>query len=454
MIVKVLKNVNKKRVCFRKEKKRGLFCSSSHAKTIDFPGKLKYNFKKQLRKTVRENTDMSTKITVTPRTQDETLVLEFAGKIDSSNAPKLEEDIRQIMADAAQPALILDFDKLKYTTSAGLRVILRLKQQNDTVQIINASPEVYDILEMTGFTDMMPVQKAFRAISVENCEVIGQGANGKVYRIDRDTIVKVYLNADALPEIRRERELARTAFVAGVPTAIPYDVVKIEGGGYGSVFELLNAESYAKLLASGKKTPEELAVMSVDLLKLIHSKTVKPGTMPDMKATAEDWVLFLKDYLPPEAHEKLTALVKAVPDDQHMMHGDYHIKNVMLQNDESLLIDMDTLCYGYPIFEFASMFNAYCGFSELDHSAVEKFLGIPRETSVAFWRRSLELYLDSTDDAVIRSVEDKARIIGYARIMRRSIRRNGLDTEEGRAVIENCRNQILQLLTTVDSLTF
>jgi uncharacterized protein (TIGR02172 family) len=397
---------------------------------------------------------MSTKVTVTPKSEEDTLVLEFAGKIDSSNAPKLEEEIRQITADAAQSSLILDFDRLKYTTSAGLRVILRLKQQFGNVEITNASPEVYDILEMTGFTDMMPVQKAFRAISVENCEVIGQGANGKVYRIDRDTIVKVYLNADALPEIRRERELARAAFVAGVPTAIPYDVVKIDGGGFGSVFELLNAESYAKLLAEGKKSLEELAVMSVDLLKLIHSKTVKPGSMPNMKETAENWVRFLKDYLPAGAHGKLTDMVAAVPDDLHMMHGDYHIKNVMLQNGESLLIDMDTLCYGYPVFEFASMYNAYCGFSELDHSAVERFLGIPRDLSVAFWNRSLELYLGTTDEKAVSDVEDKARIIGYARMMRRSIRRNGLNTEEGRAVIENCRSQLLELVDRVDSLTF
>ena len=397
---------------------------------------------------------MSTKVTVTPKSEEDTLVLEFAGKIDSSNAPKLEEEIRQITADAAQSSLILDFDRLKYTTSAGLRVILRLKQLFGNVEITNASPEVYDILEMTGFTDMMPVQKAFRAISVENCEVIGQGANGKVYRIDRDTIVKVYLNADALPEIRRERELARAAFVAGVPTAIPYDVVKIDGGGFGSVFELLNAESYAKLLAEGKKSLEELAVMSVDLLKLIHSKTVKPGSMPNMKETAENWVRFLKDYLPAGAHGKLTDMVAAVPDDLHMMHGDYHIKNVMLQNGESLLIDMDTLCYGYPVFEFASMYNAYCGFSELDHSAVERFLGIPRDLSVAFWKRSLELYLGTTDEKAVSDVEDKARIIGYARMMRRSIRRNGLNTEEGRAVIENCRSQLLELVDRVDSLTF
>ena len=398
--------------------------------------------------------NMSTKISVTPHLEKDVLTIAFQGKIDSSNAPALETEIQKIVAENPASVIVLDFDGLEYTTSAGLRVILRLRQQVSDTSIINASSEVYDILEMTGFTDMMNVQKAYRIISVDGCEVIGQGANGKVYRIDPDTIVKVYLSPDALPEIRRERELARTAFVSGVPTAIPYDVVRIKGGGYGSVFELLNAESFASLLASGKKSLDEIAEMSVSLLKLIHSKTVKSGTMPDMKEVAQDWAAFLKDYLPADTFEKLAALVDAVPEDLHMMHGDYHIKNVMLQNGESLLIDMDTLCYGHPIFELASMFNAYCGYSELDESIVKDFLGISHDTAAAFWRRSLELYLDTKDDAAIQAVEDKAKIIGYTRIMRRSIRRNGLNTKDGRAVIENCKTKLIDLVGRVDSLLF
>ena len=384
----------------------------------------------------------------------EKLVIAIAGKVDSANAPEMESKIREIVKDHPKDTIELDLDKLEYTTSAGLRVILRLKQDVDDTRIVNAHPEVYDILDMTGFTDLMEVQKAYRVFSVEGCEVIGQGANGKVYRIDRDTIVKVYLNPDALPEIHRERELARTAFVAGVPTAIPYDVVRIEGGGYGSVFELLNATSFAKLLIRGEKTVDEVAEMSVKLLKLIHSKIVKPETLPDMKAVALDWAGFLRDYLPAEEAEKLYALVDAVPQDMHMMHGDYHIKNVMLQNGEVLLIDMDTLCHGHPIFELASMYNAYCGYCVLDHSVVEQFLGISYETARSLWRKCLSLYLDTEDEARIQSVEDKAKIIGYTRIMRRTIRRGGLDTEDGKAQIEYCRAALSELLPKVDTLLF
>lgn len=383
-----------------------------------------------------------------------TLTIYLEGKIDSLSAPKLQADIDQALQKFPAETIILDCDKLEYTSSAGLRVILRVKQEIDDTRLINVHSEIYDIFDMTGFTEMMTVEKAYRVISVEGCEVIGEGANGKIYRIDRDTIVKVFLNQDALDEIHRQRELARTAFVLGVPTAIPFDVVKIESGGLGSVYELLNATSYAKLLINKEKTLDEAAEMSIKMLKLIHSKVVKPGSMPDEKAVVLDWVEFLKDYLSDYEYAKLYALVDAVPIDMHMMHGDYHLKNVMLQNGESLLIDMDTLCHGHPIFELASMYNAYVGYSVLDHSIVQEFLGIDFETSCAFWRKSLELYLGTTDETVLQDVENKAKIVGYTRILRRRIRRNGFESEAGRAEIDNCKAILADLLPKIDSLLF
>ena len=389
---------------------------------------------------------------LTSKQENGTLTLFLAGRVDSGNAAEAEKQILAAAQGAA--SLTLDVEKLEYISSAGLRVILRLKKTFGDVKIVNASPEVYDIFDMTGFTEMMEIAKAYRKVSVEGCEVIGEGANGKVYRIDPDTIVKVYKNHDALEETHKERELARKAFVMGVPTAIPYDVVRIRGGGFGSVFELLNAESFASLLARGEKPLEELAAMSVELLKLIHSTVVKPDSMPDMKAVAMGWAEFLRDRLPAEAAEKLLALVDAVPADDHMLHGDFHVKNVMLQNGEALLIDMDTLCHGHPVFELASMFNAYRGFLEPDHSMAQRFLGISYEAAAAFWEKSLALYFPDAGEETRKDVENKASVLGYARIMRRSIRRGGQDTPEGRTVIEHCRSRLLELLPRVDTLLF
>lgn len=381
------------------------------------------------------------------------LVVFPEGRIDSTNASAVEREIEAIRAANPADGLILDLDDLVYISSAGLRVVLRLRKEVPTLKLVNASSEVYEIFDMTGFTEMVTVEKAYRKLSIEGCEVIGQGSNGKVYRLDADTIVKVYFDADALPDIQRERELARKAFVLGIPTAIPYDVAKV-GDSYGSVFELLNAKSFAKLIVEEPENKDKYIEMDVDLLKKIHATEVKPGDMPNMKEVALKWAKFLHGHLPDRDYEKLVALIEAVPENYHMMHGDYHVKNVMMQNGEVLLIDMDTLCYGDPVFEFASIFLAYQGFGELDHEVTKKFLGLEHSLAAEIWDKTLRLYFGTEDETVLRSNADKAKIIGYTRLMRRTIRRIGSDDPEGKAVIENCRAKLAELLGRVDTLCF
>ena len=390
---------------------------------------------------------------VTYKMQDGTLVIAFAGKISSENAAAVEEKVNEIIKVEAHQCVVVDAEHLEYISSAGLRVILRLKKLEPSLKLINVSADVYEILDMTGFTEIMPVEKAYRKFSVEGCEAIGKGANGTVYRLDPDTIIKVYHNADALADIHRERELARRAFVLGIPTAIPYDVVKV-GDTYGSVFELLSAKSFAKLIKAEPENIDKYVGLYVDLLHKIHGTEVKPEDMPDMREVAIDWVNFLKDYLPEEKWTKLLALVEAVPVSHHMLHGDYHIKNVMMQDGEVLLIDMDTLCQGHPVFELASMYNAYVGFAELDHNISMDFLGISHDTSVAIWKKSLPLYLGTDDAEKVAEVEQKAMLIGYTRLMRRRIRRKGFESEEGRREIETYKNHIIELLDTIDTLEF
>ena len=110
------------------------------------------------------------------------LIIQITGIVDSSNSPAIEEQIQTIVEKEQADRIVMDFSDLEYITSAGLRIILRLKQDIDDTSVINVSSEIYEILDMTGFTEMMDISKAYRKFSVEGCEVIGQGANGKVYR--------------------------------------------------------------------------------------------------------------------------------------------------------------------------------------------------------------------------------------------------------------------------------
>ena len=140
------------------------------------------------------------------------LTLNLAGHIDSVNAPEVEAEIRNIRERYQADTIVLDCDQLEYASSAGLRVILRLKQEVSQTSLSNVHSEFYEILDTTGFTELMEVKRAYRVVSLDGCEIIGQGAHGKIYRIDRENIIKVYTNTDSLPEIHHERELSRAAF--------------------------------------------------------------------------------------------------------------------------------------------------------------------------------------------------------------------------------------------------
>jgi len=374
------------------------------------------------------------------------------GNISSVNAPEVEAAIRQLLEGQCFDELILDADNLQYISSAGLRVLLRLMKAGRKLRMVNVSSEVYEVLEVTGFSEIMSVEKAFRKVSIEGCEMIGQGSNGIVYRLDPETIVKVYRNNNALPEMQREREISRKAFVLGIPTAIPYDVVRV-GDKFGTVFELLNAKSITKLILAEPENIDKYIAVFTDIMKLIHSTAVKPGELPSMKEIALDWADYLKGHIPAQQQQKLRAMLEAVPEHPYMLHGDYHSNNVMLQNGEPLMIDMDTLCVGHPVFELASTFNAYVGFSELDPEVIRKYMKLDAETGRTVWNKLLPLYLNSDDETYIRSVAEKAMVIGYTRLLRRTLRREA-DTEQGQKSIAHYKARLAELLERVDTLVF
>ena len=388
---------------------------------------------------------------VTYRIDKDILYIALEGRIDASNASQAEEKIFSIKNENPGKHTVVDADNLEYISSAGLRVILKLRKEEPKLAIINVAPDVYEVFDMTGFTDMVTVEKAYQRMSVEGCEFIAKGANGAVYRYDAETILKTYFAKDALPEIKQERENARRAFVLGINTAIPYGIVRV-GDGYGTVTELLNATSVTKLIRNNPDDMSEAVKYYVDMLKSIHAVEVEDGEVPDMKEIALDWARFVTAYIPEEQGRKLISLIEAVPKQNTLMHGDYHTNNIMVQNGEPLLIDMDTLCMGHPVFELGSMFNAFVGYSELDHQNMVDFFGYSFETAGRFWNMALKMYLGTEDETVCQKVMEKAMVIGYTRMLRRAARRpNEADSP---AKIARCKEMLAELLNNVDCLTF
>ena len=276
---------------------------------------------------------------------------QIKGKIDSTNAPEFEKEIM-----AALPTEI-DAKELEYISSAGLRVLMKLRKAVGDVTVVNVSSEVYEIFDVTGFTSILTVKKALREISVEGCEVIGAGGYGTVYRLDPETIVKVYHHA-GLDFIEKERELSKKAFLLGVPTAISFDTVKV-GEKYGVVYEMLEAKTVAQLITANPASLQQLGQLSAITLKKLHAITPEEGDFPNKKEYAAKWVKSIAKYLEDDETQAILDYIESIPDSNSFLHGDYNSKNVMVKDGEVLLIDIGDAAVGHPAFDIAGLILTY-----------------------------------------------------------------------------------------------
>ena len=88
---------------------------------------------------------------------DLTVLLE--GRLDTITAPQLEEELKSALD--GKTGLVLDMEKLEYISSAGLRVLLsaqKIMNKQGSMVIKNASEEVKEIFEVTGFSDILTIE--------------------------------------------------------------------------------------------------------------------------------------------------------------------------------------------------------------------------------------------------------------------------------------------------------
>ena len=345
--------------------------------------------------------------------------------IDTTNAVEAGEAFTSVIdANLGDDALVLDLDTTRYISSVGLRLILKIKKAHDNFKIINANSDVYEVFEMTGFTDIIDVSKAYRRISTEGCKVIGEGFYGRVYRLTPDTIVKVYFRGGDVADVIRERTLAKTAFVLGVPTAISYDIVRVQEDGkecYGSVFELLDCASLRDLMRDNPNDFDHLLKGYIALLNIIHSTHVTSNDIPRNLDIVNKYFQRAEGVLEPEYIAKLRKLVDTIPDEDYMVHGDCHVKNILVQNGEPLLIDMDTLSKGNKIWEFISIYLCYIAYEITEPGNSMVFLGIKKEMSDRIYKGIFDAEFAGKSDKEKEIIQEKIETLAYLLFLYRTV---------------------------------
>ena len=98
-------------------------------------------------------------LNIEKNTNGTSLWVTLEGRLDSNTSPEMECSVKESIEGMTE--IVLNFDKLTYVSSAGLRVLLALQQATagkSSMYIVNCNDDIKDIFEMTGFLDILELR--------------------------------------------------------------------------------------------------------------------------------------------------------------------------------------------------------------------------------------------------------------------------------------------------------
>jgi anti-sigma B factor antagonist len=98
-------------------------------------------------------------LNINKKLEDKTLTVTLEGRLDTTTAPQLEAELKSDLADVT--SLVMDFEKLEYISSAGLRVLMTAQKAMMSAggKVVVTSPNsmVKGVLDMTGLSGVFEI---------------------------------------------------------------------------------------------------------------------------------------------------------------------------------------------------------------------------------------------------------------------------------------------------------
>lgn len=97
---------------------------------------------------------------ITEKKEADYIILEVDGRVDTTTAPELQNTI--LVAFQKMKNIVLDFKKVGYISSAGLRALLlghkTAISKGGSMKLCHVGASVRDVLDVTGFSDILNIK--------------------------------------------------------------------------------------------------------------------------------------------------------------------------------------------------------------------------------------------------------------------------------------------------------
>ena len=97
----------------------------------------------------------------TKKIEDGILIVTLEGSLDTLTSPGFDKELEEVLPTVK--GLTLDFEKLEYISSAGLRTLLAAQQYMEDnnypdVKVLNINDNIRETFELTGFDEMLDIE--------------------------------------------------------------------------------------------------------------------------------------------------------------------------------------------------------------------------------------------------------------------------------------------------------
>ena len=251
----------------------------------------------------------------------------------------------------------LDFTKVDSINFSGIRALLNAREAGKRFVISGASRAVAELFEATGASKFISVCRAPEVLDMSQWIKSGEGRTAESFdHVDGDAMMKLYF--DFVPEtvIEKEKRTAQAAFLMGIPTPMPGEMVCTADGRYGCSFErLANKRSFFRAISQEPERLEEFAARFARMAKKLHTTPCDKAVFPSYRKKLEKIIHELPVF---SAEEKQTLLrfLYNTEDTGMCIHGDLHAGNAITDGTVDLFIDMGDFSYGNPLFDLGALF--------------------------------------------------------------------------------------------------
>ena len=339
--------------------------------------------------------------------------IKLTGSLDFDTTRKFDKEIEV----AGSKYIILDMKQCRYISSIGLRSLLmaykNITRIGGSMIISDVSQSVKEILEITGFSKILDIRTPYREISLEGCEFISAGVCGECYRLDNETIVKLYGEGIDSKIAEQEKKIAKEAFILGVPTAISYDIISCNKR-FGIVYEMIDAKLFSSIIIEDLESIPKYAVTLSKINKSIHAIKGDPQVFPDLKERFRGYINQMNVCLNPSEISFLQNQLEKLPDSKQCVHSDLHTSNIMIRNNEPIIIDMGDFSTGTYLFDIGLAYTIY-GLEELKFS--ELATKIPAAKGGELWKHFVKDYFSDKSEEEYVFFEQNKYFLGSLRLI-------------------------------------